>query len=205
MKNVYYILIVSLMFISCEGLIPSGLNFKPGNGFKLGEIFKKDYAASGSYLYKGDTIASVYKLDNKNRLTVIRIDNVKNVKTFTAVSNEAHSDINAIYSIIESSEFRIFYSNTLYKMDDISSVRFSSDGQIKYNPLNDDIKEVFTTCDTFTIEFNGKYDLRMYGEAEEGDESIDCLFYEKEGKLYICILTSAEEPITEHSAYNCLF
>jgi hypothetical protein len=205
MKNIFYLLFISLLFISCEGMFPPGFRYVSNTGIKLDKIFKKDYTAVGSYINKKDTIACVYDLGNKRRLTVVKMNNVKNVKTFTAVSNEAHNDINATYRIIESSRFKTYYSNTLYIMDDISSVRFSSNGEIKYNPLNNDIKEVFTTCDTFTIEFNGKHALRMYVESEESDMPMDCLFYEKKGKLYICILTSGGEPIAEHSAYNYLF
>ncbi|MFD2601425.1 hypothetical protein [Flavobacterium suzhouense] len=205
MKKRNYLLIVLLCFLfSCEGSFPS-LKFVKNTGFNLNGIFKRDFKVFGSYLHESDTIASIYDIDDKKTLTVIKLQKSA-IKSFTTESGEDFKHINAIYGAINTDTFKLHYSNDLFnKADNIKCIKFSSDGIVKHKSLDKSTNETYTTCNTFTIQLNKDDNLRIYGEVENSGQSIDCIFYEKEDVLYICLLTSREDKISENSLYSYLF
>ena len=207
MKNIFYFsLIFILINISCEGEFFS-LHFVNGVGLQSDKIFKKNYPVVGSYMNKDDTIATVYNVGEKRRLIVIKMNNAKHDISFSAVSNEGFKNISGIYGVMHSGGFKINYNTPeLNKMGKLSSVKFSSDGLIKFRSIEENVNEAYIkSCNTFTIEFNNSKNLRIYGEAKQSALSADCMFYEKGNVLYICVLTSSENQISEHLIYDYMF
>jgi hypothetical protein len=213
--KLYFLITFSMLFTSCQQFnSEENLNYIQFEGIKIKELtnFNKSYISKGSYKRENDTVISIFEIESKYSLLVIKFKNASKDYRLNYHSNVVSISPGIFSAIGVSAVYDVTLSPSIFKNDfKINNIDFTSKNQIKSQINNDTIKSFSLNFNEFKLKINNQddkiieTDRIVYYDLE--NLSSNFLFYKIEDEIYLFIMTpiKGRGTLENDTLYNYLF
>ncbi|HEU4790165.1 MAG TPA: hypothetical protein VFS71_10795 [Flavobacterium sp.] len=213
--KIYFLITFFILFASCQQFkSEEDLNYFQFEGIKIKELtnFNKSYVSKGSYKRGNDTVISMFEIESKYSLLVIKLKNVSKDYTLNYHSNVVSSSPGFFSVIVASEVYDVTLSPSIFKNDfKINNIDFTSENQISSEINNDTIKSFSLNFNEFKLKINDQDDKIVTTDRIEyyGLENLSAnfLFYKIDDEIYLFIMTpnKGKGTLENDTLYNYLF
>ncbi|HJR99925.1 MAG TPA: hypothetical protein VJ780_03220 [Flavobacterium sp.] len=211
--KIYFLILIILLFLGCKKIFEYNyLVFLPVEAIKIKELtnFNEPYICTGSYQIKKDTVISIFKVQSKYSLAVIKLKNVSPKFHLNYYSNTDFITP-GWFSTVSTEVQNLDFLPSLFDDESvINNISLTSDKEIKCYINNDSIKCFSMDLNKYEIKINNNVEKVINGKLDYygfPHISSNILFYKIKDEIYIFIMTPSKKDVIveEDTLYNFLF